>query len=157
LVRDGHVERVADLSVAIATQLGFSRHELEQLKTAALLHHLGQVCLDEPDDGRSPEPVAVAQAGAAVLRGTRLLAPAGDIIATEVMPFSEELSGRPSVLSGQILRVASAFDELCEGRPERAEGALEVMYSGPGYLYDTRVLAALELVLDQRGLLELNP
>ena len=35
-----------------------------QLETAALLHHLGQVCLDEPDDGRPPEPAAVAQAGA---------------------------------------------------------------------------------------------
>ena len=75
MVREGHAERVADLCAAIATELGFSRHELEQLETAALLHHLGQVCIDEPDDGHAPEPVAIAQAGAAVLRGTRLLAP----------------------------------------------------------------------------------
>jgi hypothetical protein len=156
LVRDGHAERVAGLSVAIGTQLGFSRHELEQLETAALLHHLGQVCLDEPDDGRAPEPVAVAQAGAAVLRGTRLLAPSGDIIAAETMPFREKISERPSVMSGQILKVSSAFDELCEGRPDRADGALEAMYSVPGYLYDTRVLAALEVVLDRRGMLELT-
>ena len=132
----------------------FSRHELEQLETAALLHHLGQVCIDEPDDGRAPEPVAVAQAGAAVLRGTRLLAPSGDIIAAETMPFREKISSRPSVMSGQILKVASAFDELCEGRPERAGGALEALHSCPGYLYDTRVLAALEVVLDRRGLLD---
>ena len=153
LVRDGHAERVADLCVAMANELGFSRHELEQLQTAALLHHLGQVCIDEPDDGRAPEPVAIAQAGAAVLRGTRLLAPSGDIIAAETMPFREKISSRPSVMSGQILKVASAFDELCEGRPQRASGALEALHSCPGYLYDSRVLAALEVVLDRRGLL----
>jgi hypothetical protein len=156
LVREGHAERVADLSVAIATQLGFSRHELEQLETAALLHHLGQVCLDEPEDGRAPEAVAVAQAGAAVLRGTRLLAPSGDIIAAEMMPFREKISSRPSVMSGQILKVASAFDELCDGRTERAAGALEVMFSAPGYAYDSRVLAGLEVILDRRGLLDLS-
>jgi hypothetical protein len=153
LVRDGHTERVADLCVAIANELGFSRHELEQLETAAFLHHLGQVCVDEPDDGRAPEPVAVAQAGAAVLRGTRLLAPSGDIIAAETMPFREKISSRPSVMSGQILKVSSAFDELCEGMPQRAGGAIEALHSCPGYLYDSRVLAALEVVLDRRGLL----
>jgi hypothetical protein len=83
MVRDGHAERVADLAVAMGSSLGFSRHELTQLETAALLHHLGQVCLDEPDDGRPPEPIAVAQAGSTILRGTQLLAPAGDIIAAE--------------------------------------------------------------------------
>ena len=61
-----------------------------QLETAALLHHLGQVCLDEPEDGRPPEPAAVAQAGAAILRGTPLLAPAGDIIAAESMPYRDK-------------------------------------------------------------------
>ncbi len=95
MVRDGHAERVADLTVAMGTSLGFSRHELGQLETAALLHHLGQVCLDEPDDGRPPEPVSVAQAGATILRGTQLLAPAGDIIAAEWMPYREHAQLAP--------------------------------------------------------------
>ena len=153
MVRDGHVERVADLTVAMGSTLGFSRHELTQLETAALLHHLGQVCLDEPDDGRPPEPVSVAQAGATILRGTQLLAPAGDIIASEWMPYRQSVSSRPSVMSGQILKVASAFDELSDGHPERAGLALEALCSAPEYLYDSRVLAALEMVLDRRGLL----
>jgi hypothetical protein len=154
MVRDGHAERVADLTVAMASTLGFSRHELTQLETAALLHHLGQVCLDEPEDGRPPEPVAVADAGATILRGTQLLAPAGDIIAAEWMPYRRNVSARPSVMSGQILKVASAFDELCDGHPERAGLALEALCSAPEYLYDSRVLAALEMVLDRRGLLD---
>jgi hypothetical protein len=154
MVRDGHAERVADLTVAMGNALGFSRHELTQLETAALLHHLGQVCLDEPDDGRPPEPVSVAQAGATILRGTQLLAPAGDIIAAEWMPYRQNLASRPSVMSGQILKVASAFDELSDGHPERAGLALEALCAAPEYLYDARVLAALEMALDRRGLLD---
>jgi hypothetical protein len=154
LVREGHAERVAALTVAIAGERGFSRHELDQLETAALLHHLGQVCLDEPEDGRRPEAVAIAEAGATILRSTELLAPAGDIIASEWLPYRANVSSRPSVMSGQILKVASAFDELSEGRPERAGLALEALYSAPGYLYDGTVLRSLEIVLDRRGLLE---
>jgi hypothetical protein len=154
MVRDGHAERVADLTVAMGGALGFSHHELAQLETAALLHHLGQVCLDEPDDGRPPEPVSVAQAGATILRGTQLLAPAGDIIAAEWVPYREHTASGPSVMSGQILKVASAFDELSDGHPERAGLALEALCSAPEYLYDARVLAALEIVLDRRGLLD---
>ena len=157
MVRSGHAERVADLSVALGGALGFARHELDQLETAALLHHLGQVCLDEPDDGRPPEPVAVAQAGAGILRGTQLLAPAGDIIAAEWLPYREHVASRPSVMAGQILKVASAFDELSDGHPERAGLALEALCSAPEYLYDTRVLSALEVVLDRRGLLDDQP
>ncbi|HEY3671532.1 MAG TPA: hypothetical protein VGN51_11405 [Acidimicrobiia bacterium] len=154
MVRDGHAERVADLAVGIGNTLGFSRHELAQLETAALLHHLGQVCLDEPDDGRPPEPVSIAQAGATILRGTQLLAPAGDIIAAEWMPYRQNVSSRPSVMSGQVLKVASAFDELADGHADRAGLALEALCSAPEYLYDSRVLAALEMVLDRRGLLD---
>jgi hypothetical protein len=157
MVRDGHSERVADLTLAMGNVLGFSRHELVQLETAALLHHLGQVCLDEPDDGRPPEPVEVAHAGATILRGTQLLAPAGDIIAAKWMPYRQSVSSRPSVMSGQILKVASAFDELSDGHADRAGLALEALCSAPEYLYDSRVLAALEMVLDRRGLLDAQP
>ena len=99
-----------------------------QLETAALLHHLGQVCLDEPDDGRPPEPVSVAQAGATILRGTQLLAPAGDIIAAEWMPYRQNVSSRPSVMSGQILKVAErvrrALRRSCRPCRSRARGAV---------------------------------
>jgi hypothetical protein len=153
-VRAGHAERVASLSLSIGAEIGLSRHELSQLETAALLHHLGQVCLDEPDHGRAPEPGAVASSGAAILRSTPLLAPAGDIIAAETLAHRARQGSRPSVLSGQILKVASAFDELSEGRPDQAALAFEALSCAPAYLYDERVLAALELVLDRSGLLE---
>ena len=60
-------------------------------------------------------------------------------------------------MSGQILKVASAFDELSDGHADRAGLALEALCSAPEYLYDARVLAALEVVLDRRGLLGDQP
>jgi len=156
-VRDGHAGRVAALSMSIGGELGLSRHELTDLETAALLHHLGQVCLDEPEDGRSVEPTAVAASGAAILRNTPLLAPAGDIIAAETLAHRARAGARPSVLSGQVLKVASAFDELSEGKPAQASFAFEALSCAPAYLYDERVLAALERVLDRSGQLEPLP
>jgi hypothetical protein len=153
MVREGHAERVASLAVATGKELGFSSHELESLETAALLHHLGQVCLDEPEDGRAPDPVAVADAGAAILRVTPLLAPAGDIIASEQMPHRDKVGSRPTLMAGQVLKVTSAFDELSLGRADCASAALEALYSAPGYVYDARVLGALEVALDRAGLL----
>jgi hypothetical protein len=155
-VRPGHAERVASLGVAVGQELGLGRAELDQLETAALLHHLGQVCLDDPvgaDDG--PALAEVAAAGAAILRATGSLAPAGDLLAAEPLPYR---AGRPALpppvaLGGQILKIVSAFDEVSEGNPAQAAAALEALYSGPGYLYDGRVLAALERVLSRRGVL----
>jgi hypothetical protein len=157
MVRDGHAERVAALTVAMAQELGFSRTELEHLETAALLHHLGQVCIDEPEDGRPPDGAAIAHSGAEILRSTELLAPAGDIIAAEALPLRDDVRARPGVMSGQILKIASAYDELSEGRSDRGEAALEALYSAPAYLYDEHVLGALEIVLDRRGVLSPTP
>ena len=56
-------------------------------------------------------------------------------------------------ISGMVLKVASAYDELTEGRDEHAAWAVEALYTGPGYVYDGRVLGALERVLEWRGAL----
>jgi len=155
LVRPGHVERVADLAVSMGRQLDLGPNELEQLETAALLHHLGAVCLDEPEAGRQHDPTAVAEAGATMLRASEALAPAGDIVAAEPLlhrPRGAEEQPE-AALAGQILKVASAFDELTEGQDEHAAWAVEALYTGPGYVYDGRVLGGLERVLEERGVL----
>ncbi len=56
-------------------------------------------------------------------------------------------------MSGQMLKIASAFDELSRGRPDCAAAALEALYSAPAFVYDARVLGALEVALDRAGLL----
>ena len=100
MVRDGSCRaRRVDSRSPSAHELGFSRAEIEQLETAALLHHLGQVCIDEPEDGRPPDSAAIAKAGAEILRRTQLLAPAGDIIAAEAMPYRDEPGSDPALVA----------------------------------------------------------
>jgi hypothetical protein len=155
LVREGHADRVAELSLSMGRGLGLSTNDLDHLHTAALLHHLGAVCLDEPQQGLSLDPVEVATAGASMLRASEVLAPAGDVVAAE--PLLHRPPGAsdppPAALSGMILKVASAYDELTEGNDDHASWAVEALYTGPGYVYDGRVLGALERSLERRGAL----
>jgi hypothetical protein len=136
LVRDGHAARVADLSVRLGGELDLSAQDLEYLHAAALLHHLGHLCLDDPQvRGRAIEPSEVTDKGAEILRQTEYLLPAGDLLASDT-----------ASVGSQILRVVSAFDELTAGDPAFNDAAIEALYSGPGYVYDPRVLDALERV-----------
>jgi hypothetical protein len=137
LAREGHAERVARVCDSLGRDLGLGRTDLDSLRAAALLHHLGHLCLDDPvERGRDIEPSEVTDKGAEILRQTGHLAPAGDILASDT-----------SSLASQILRVASAYDELTGGDPAYAAGAVEALFSGPGYVYDARVLDALERVV----------
>jgi hypothetical protein len=155
LVRGGHAERVASLANGMGRELSMSPAELQQLETAALLHHLGAVCLDEPDPGDVLDPIRVAESGAAMLRASEELAPAGDVVAAEPLLHRPPRPAETPVaaLSGMVLKVASAYDELTEGHDEHAAWAVEALYTGPGYVYDGKVLGALERVLERRGAL----
>ena len=155
LARKGHVERVAGLSVGLGQELGVSNASLRDLETAAWLHHLGAVSLDEPPTGLKLDATDVARSGADMLRSSNALANAGDIVAAE--PGLHRPSNPPSetraVLMGQILKVASAYDELTGGDDAHASWAVEALFTGPAYVYDGNVLTALESVLRGRGLL----
>jgi hypothetical protein len=163
LVPKGHTKRVTVLSLEMGREFDFNKGELAGLETAALVHHLGQLTLDEPEDpARGVDWAEVAQAGATMLRASESLAPAGEVLAASERPARAELGTAldpvPPItaLSGQILKVASAFDELSEGRADNAPIALEMLYSGPAYVYDGRVLAALETVLHRRKVLPVD-
>lgn len=146
MVRTGHAHRVAALSLAIAADLDVPQDEREPLETAALLHHLGQVTLEDPEVlGRANDPAEVSAVTGAMLREIEPLAAAGEIIAN--VP---SVPGDRDRLAGQVLRVASAFDDLSEGSPERADAAFEALCSAPGYLYDRRVVEALGRIVARR-------
>ncbi len=154
LVRPGHVERVAQLAVDMGQHVGLSFVQLTDLETAAWLHHLGAVCLDEPAEGEQHDPREVARAGASMLRASEALAAAGEVVAAEPLLHRMAPGIGPSssaALAGQILKVASAYDELTEGDHAHAAWAVEALYTGPGYVYDGRVLGALERALTARG------
>jgi hypothetical protein len=156
MVRPGHVERVADLAVAIGNELRVTDSEIADLETASWLHHLGAVSLDEPGPDQPLDGAEVARAGAEMLRSSNALASAGDIIAAEPsLHRSPRASSQNATagLMGQILKVASAYDELTEGDDSHSSWAVEALFTGPAYVYDGRVLTALDRVLARRGVL----
>jgi hypothetical protein len=141
IVPAGHSTRVAALSVAMASQLGVSASDTRDLEMAALLHHLGQVTLDEPEDPARPIPASeVAAVTGAMLREIKRLAAAGDIVAGEGSTPRRRVAG-------QILRVASDYDDLTTHDGGSADVAIEMLRSAPGYVYDAKVLSALERVI----------
>jgi hypothetical protein len=146
----GHAERVARLSNAIATEIDLVGPERDSLEQAALLHHLGGVCLDDLDLRRMPvEPAEVTETTARMLRETGHLSEAARVLdAAALHHRGRDLTVPPETrLAAQILKVASDYDDLTEGSTEHAPQAIDSLYAAPGYVYDPRVLAALERVL----------
>ena len=137
LVPVGHAERVASLAVTMGDRLGLHADDLDDLEMAALLHHVGQVTLDDPEVGGRPEAHHVAAVSGSMLREIKPLARAGDIVAGET-------DDQRRKLAVQVLRLASEYDDLTvvDGTPPGV--ALETLRSAPRYIYEERVLTALE-------------
>ena len=143
IVPAGHAQRVARLVVSMGDHLGLAPTDITDLEMAALLHHLGQVTLDDPEVAGAPAPGEVASVTGGMLREIRPLAGAGEIVAGE----SDEPRRRLEV---QVLRLASEYDDLTvvDGTP--SDVAIETLRSAPGFVYEERVLGALERAV--RGL-----
>ncbi len=141
IVPPGHSQRVAALALAMASDLNVPASDMADLEMAALLHHLGQVTLDEPDDAAHPIlPAEVAAVTSTMLREIKPLAGAGDIVAGD----ASDPRRRVAV---QVLRVASDYDDLTARDLNRSDVAIEMLRSAPGYVYEERVLSSLERVL----------
>jgi hypothetical protein len=139
MVPAGHAERVAALASAMGEHLGLSAQDINDLEMAALLHHLGQVTLDEP----AQSPGEVSTVTGAMLHEIRPLTAAGDIVAGD----ADDPRRRIAV---QSLRIASEYDDLTVRDHIPGDLALESLRSAPGYVYEPKVLSALERVLAQR-------
>jgi hypothetical protein len=140
LVAPGHAERVAVLAAAMGASMGLSTQELSDLEIAARLHHVGQVTLDQP----AASPTEVAAVTGSMLRDIRPLSGAGEIVGGD----PEDPRRRLAV---QVLRVASDYDDLTARDHVSGSLAVETLRSAPGYVYDPKVLAALERALTTIG------
>ncbi len=116
LVNPGHSDRVARLSVAMGRHLGFERADVDRLETAARLHHLGAVTLDDPGYGGAPMPAAtIAHVTADMMRGIESLAAAGDIVARAGSQRSFTFLDARGNTAALALQYANAYDEaVCE-------------------------------------------
>jgi hypothetical protein len=149
LATTGHADRVARLAGAIADHLALSPSERINLEHAARLHHLGHVCIDDTDvRGGLADPADVTETTARMLRETGHLAEAARVLDAAALHHRGKDASLPpeTRLAAQVLKVASDYDDLTDGDAARQTAAIESLYAAPGYVYDPRVLAALELV-----------
>ena len=119
----GHAERVADLSVAARSRAAPLRRRTSSTCAPRRCSTTSATSASTipRSAAASIEPSEVTDKGAEILRQTDYLRPAGDLLASDT-----------ASVGSQILRVASAFDELTAGDPAFSDAAIEALYSGPG-------------------------
>lgn len=151
-----HAQRVCRLSLAIGRELAMTETELLDLEYAALLHDIGQLSLTDPIPGGATVLLDAEQAsriallGADVVRQTKVLGRAADIIECQTRSFSPAdptcpLGSDVIQLSGSIIRVANAYDDLVGGSndPDRQLAAVHRIRVGLAVEYHPKVVEAL--------------
>ena len=164
----GHSERVSELSVHVAEELGVPYDQRRLTRYAALLHDVGKIgvplCiinkpgpLDEQEFGAMKQHPTI---GAEILHDIDFLAPAIDIVRFH----HERLDGRgyPHGIGGddlseivRIVTVVDAFDAMTSTRSYRraltVDTALEELRRCAGAQFDAQMVEALASVVDRVG------
>ena len=147
LAAAGHGERTAVYAAAVADELGLGATDRERVVTAARLHHIGYICVDDPDDpaGASLPAAEIARVGASILRETIFLRDVARVVEdTELWPADG------GTLEGAIVRVVSAFDETVGVDASRAAAAAAAVARQHRDRQGTRAGAALRRLVSHR-------
>jgi len=159
----GHQQKVADLAVAIAREMEFNDIQIDQMKTAAMIHDIGKMyvsadILSKPGKLSDMEFSLIkthAQAGFDIIKGMDF----PGAVAETILQHHERLdgSGYPNglkaddtLMKAKILAVADVVEAMTSHRPYRPtlgiNKALEEISRNKGKLYDPNVVdACLEL------------
>ena len=141
----GHGERSALYAVAICRNFGLSDDSVERAATAARLHHIGYVTVDDPQDATNRgDRRMLAGLGADILRQTEFLADVGDLV-----EGIHSTHPRFHTREAAAVRVATMFDQLLEGDLTRVEGALALVAAGQKDAYGSAAALALRLAIEQ--------
>jgi len=162
----GHGKRVADLARAMATKLGLSPSDQQDIVFAALLHDIGKIGLADADLNLAWSKLDVParrrlqshpHKGAAALMGLTELAHAAAYIKAhherwDGAGFPQGLAGEDIPVGARIIGICEDFDELqlglLTGGRMTAEQAREVVLRGSDKRYDPKLIEIFEAVLD---------
>jgi PAS domain-containing protein len=164
----GHERHVADLSVAIARELGLSESLIEGLFLAGLIHDLGKISvpsefLSKPGKLSPLEYEVIqthVQVGYDIIRGINFPWPIGQSILQhherlDGSGYPNHLKGEAISMEGRILGVADVVDAMQSHRPYRPalglDAALAEIEAGKGSLYDPAVVDACTVLFRQKG------
>ncbi len=159
----GHTERVSDVAVAIASRLGFSGGELDDIEVGALLHDIGKIGIPERilhkpgplDDDEWKVMKEHPLISEHILLGIDLSPVVVQIARSsheriDGAGYPDQLAGDQIPLPARIVLVADAWDALTSDRPYRRgrsiHAAMEEIRSHSGTQFCPKVVAALEQV-----------
>jgi putative nucleotidyltransferase with HDIG domain len=165
----GHSERVADLTMAIATEMGIpaDTDDWRYLSWGSLLHDVGKIAI--PDHIlRKPGPLTPEEwdamhthpkTGSEILRSVDFLIPASDIVLAHHERFDgggypRGLAGEEIPLGARIFMIADSFDAMTSNRTYRsampAEEALAEILRHSGSQFDPDAVRAFLAVYQKR-------
>lgn len=137
-LEQGHANNVSIISEKIATALGFTKYETEQIKTAALLHDVGNISIDPviltKQEKYTEEEWEILKKHPEA--GYRILSTSGIYkhIAKYVLEHHERWDGEgyPKKLKGEeislparIIAIADSFDAMTTNKPYKKSYTLE--------------------------------
>lgn len=162
----GHSERVANYSVAVAAQMGLSQHEIQMIRLSALLHDVGKLAVhhaeSEKEKGRE-QHVALGEKMLSHIEGFGEILPGVKFHHEKAngsgYPYGVKNDETP--VMARIIIVTNTFDNMCtiggvggEGIP--VKDALIDIGRGAGTEFDAKVTESL-LVAHRNGTLYAQP
>jgi len=163
----GHSARVADLGAMIASELGLTDEQVEQVRMAGRLHDIGKIGIREEVLTKEGPLTAeeYEQVKQHVVVGSQILAPLshlGEIIAFvrshherwDGQGYPDQIRGEAIALGARILAAAEIYDALTTARPYQEkmppDVAVERMRDLAGSVLDPSVYKALEAAVRRR-------
>jgi putative nucleotidyltransferase with HDIG domain len=156
----GHSERVSSYSMAIAKHLGLDPEAVFRIRTAAILHDVGKLGIE---DGILNKPAGLTEDEFAVMRrhpeiGAQIMAPIRML--RDIIPgirnhhetwdghgYPDRLQGDQIPMVARIIGVADTFDAMTTTRPYQKamtlDFVLEKMRAMSGSRFDPQVVDAL--------------
>jgi HD-GYP domain-containing protein (c-di-GMP phosphodiesterase class II) len=168
----GHSQRVSDLSVAIANEMGMDTAFIHHIRIGSMLHDVGKIGISDrilrKPDGLTPDEYEEMKqhplVGERMLHRVRTLS-------SELAAISEHherldgsgyprgLKGNDISIIGRIVAVADAFDAMTSDRPYRkalsSEVAFKRLFAKADAKFDRSVIVALVKVYDSKSVEEL--
>ncbi|MCC7274274.1 MAG: PAS domain-containing protein, partial [Alphaproteobacteria bacterium] len=164
----GHQERVARLSVAIATELGWERSRIEGLRLGAMIHDIGKISvpseiLNRPGRLTASELAIIKahpQVGYEILEKSDFPWPIRDMIhqhheRLDGSGYPQGLTGERIIAEAKVIAVADVLEAISSHRPYRPalglDAALREIEGGRGTIYDAEIVDVCVRLVRDRG------
>ncbi len=164
----GHQDRVAQLAVAIAEQMGLSSEQIEGLQLGASIHDIGKIyipseILNRPGSLTEHEFGMIQshpQVGFEIMEGVSFPWPVKEMIlqhheCIDGSGYPHGLKGHEIILEAKIIAVADAVEAITSHRPYRpslgVHKALNVINQQAGIHYDRRIVEICISLFEEHG------